>query len=44
MPKQINATTVRGPDRYLTNFSLELAQSNAVFKAAGILPSDPASD
>ncbi len=38
---QINPATVRGPDRYLTNFSLELAQSNEVFKAANILPSVP---
>lgn len=38
MPMPINPVTVRGPDRYLTNFSLELAQSNEVFKAANILP------
>jgi hypothetical protein len=41
MPKNINPVTVRGPDRYLTNFSLELSQSNGVFKAANILPSVP---
>lgn len=39
--KNINASTVRGPDRYLTNFSLELSQSNEVFKAANILPNVP---
>lgn len=39
MNKRVDATTVRGPDRYLTNFSLEIAQSNDVFKAANILPS-----
>lgn len=35
----VDPNTVRGPDRYLTNFSLEIAQSNDVFKAANILPS-----
>lgn len=41
MNKRVDAHSVRGPDRYLTNFSLELAQSNTVFKAANILPNVP---
>lgn len=34
----INTTTARGLSQYLTNFSVELAQSDAVFRAASILP------
>lgn len=37
----INTTTARGLSQYLTNFSLEIAQSDAMFRASSILPTVP---